>query len=110
MNIRALTKEEFIATFAAPMKDITSEAVPVVDIWPYVENVFAQEELPQASLDKVNVGYVYLTGDDQHHHVLVGYEEPNIYLAIVVDLEKASVQGHHLLDLNQEYGLSKSEI
>jgi len=33
----------------------------------------------------------------------------NVYLTVVVDLQRDSIHGHHLLDLNEKYGVTGGE-
>ncbi len=40
-----------------------------------------------------------------YQHVLMACETPNIFLVLVLDLQRAEVHGHHVLDLRQLYGL-----
>lgn len=40
-------------------------------------------------------------------HVLVRSEDPNVFLALVLDLDARCVRGHHLLDLSKHYGLAE---
>ena len=106
MNIKPLTEAEFMGTFSEPMKNVIGEeSEPIVDIWPYAEEVFAQE-LPGVSADDAEVGYVYLSGDGKYHQVGIWYGEPNVYLVVVVNLKEASIYGHRILNLSEEYGLS----
>jgi hypothetical protein len=106
MNIKPLTEADFIGTFAEPMKNVAGEeAEPIVDIWLYAEKVFAQE-LPGIPVDDADVSYVYLSGDGKYHHVGISYGEPNVYLVVVVNLKEASIHGHRILNLNEEYGLA----
>jgi hypothetical protein len=43
------------------------------------------------------------TGNFQH--LLVSSSTANTFMVIVLDLVEGNVHGHHLLDLNREYGL-----
>ncbi len=105
MSANSLTEDEFLGTFSAPMRNVTGEeSSAVIDIWPYVEEVFAQE-LSEASVDDADVNYVYLSGDGKYHHIGIWYGNPNTYLVVVVNLEDVSIYGHRILNLNEEYGL-----
>ena len=37
--------------------------------------------------------------------LLVMSQTKNVYLVIIVDVATASVRGHHVLDLNREFGI-----
>jgi hypothetical protein len=103
--VRQLTEEEFTATFVLRMRDVTADAAPVVDIWPYVESI-PEADLQGHELADGFVEYVYRSGDERFDHVLVSSTSKNVYLVIVVDLPGRRIHGHCLLDLNKEYGLS----
>ena len=105
MVVRQLTEEEFTATFVLRMRDVTADAVPVVDIWPYVESI-PQADLQGHELADGLVEHVYRSGDERFDHVLASTTSKNVYLVIVVDLRGRCIHGHRLLDLNKEYGLS----
>jgi len=99
-----LTYDDFKATFGSPMRDVINEATDVIDIWPYVSAI------PEAELDghviyDQFVEHVYRTPDDRYDHVMVMTRTKNVYLVVVVDLVRDAIYGHHLLDLNKEYGL-----
>ncbi|MEU3456887.1 hypothetical protein ABZ671_25290 [Micromonospora sp. NPDC006766] len=51
---------------------------------------------------------VWQMPDGIHQHVLIASGTPNVFMALVLNLRTASVLGHHLLDLNELYGLSQS--
>lgn len=102
---RDLTRAEYDATFCAPMNDVTSTAEPVVDIWSYLDAVFACQFADMAT-DEWDVEYVYQHPTERWLHVLLGTGMENIHLVVVIDLRQPSILGHHLLNLNQRYGLS----
>src|SRR5690242_17206305 len=103
MTIRHLTGAEFRATITPPMQDVTTSGDADLDIWPYVELV-PVAELEGHSIDDVKI--VYRSGDGRFEHVLISTGTKNVFLVLVVDLANKSIAGHHLLDLNREYGLT----
>lgn len=104
MKTRQLDATEFEATFAAPMRDVLATATNVLDIWPYVTAIPAAELLGNTIVDGC-VEHVYRNGNDTFDHVLVVTRTKNVFLTVVVDLVRNTIFGHHLLDLNLEYGL-----
>lgn len=97
---RLLSAEEFKACFAHPMRDVTEAAVPVLDIWPYVDSL----DLDALGLPSLNdVRHVYRDAQDRFDQVLIGTGRYNRLLIIVVDRHRRAVLGHHLLDLNDAY-------
>src|SRR5262245_17135579 len=101
----ALTEPEFKATMKDPMVDVTRMPGDVVDIWPYVSGIVLEVGLPALVLKKELVEQVYRSGDGIYDHVLLPTEKENKFVVIVVDRARAAVAGHHILDLNREYGL-----
>ncbi len=87
------------------MVDVTASPGEVVDIWPYVAGVASDLGLPALVLKKELVEQVYRSGDGVHDHVLLPTEKKNKFVVIVVDRARATVAGHHVLDLNREYGI-----
>ena len=104
MKTRLLDVPEFKATFAAPMRDVLSTATNVIDVWPYVAAIPTSELLGHMIVDGC-VEHVYRNGNDTFDHVLVVTKTKNVFLTIIVDLVRDTIFGHHLLDLNREYGL-----
>ncbi len=101
---RLLAEEEFLATLAEPMKNVTGQERNVLDIWPYADAVPISDLEGHVVHDRF-VEYIYRTPDNRFDHVLVMTKTKNVYLAVVVDLEHDAVYGHHLLDLNRLYGI-----
>ena len=102
IDLRLLSKDEFLSCFAEPMRDVTAEADAPIDIWPYVEAI-DRSELGVARID--DVAHVYRDANGRFDQVLLGTGDANVFLVIVIDLAVRNIKGHHLLDLNKEYGL-----
>ena len=105
----ALTEREFKATMEAPMVDVTAAPGEVVDIWPYVAAVASEVSLPPPVLERQLVEQVYRSGNGTHDHVLLPTEKKNKFVVVVVDRSRAVVAGHHVLDLNREFGLDQQK-
>jgi hypothetical protein len=104
---RQLTEQEFKACFSPPMTDITAHANAAVDIWTYVDAI----DLSELGLPSLNdVQHVYRDAAGLYDQVLIGTGRFNALLVVVVDLVSASVFGHFLLDLNEEYGASGGHL
>lgn len=84
------------------MKDVTTTARPVADIWTYVDQVPLSDHRGHGLEE---VAHVYEDGSGSYHHVLIATDAANIFLVIVVSPRAGSIVGHHLLDLNEKYGL-----
>jgi hypothetical protein len=95
------------ATLIEPMRKVTEPANPRLDIWPYVKAV-PVAELRGFQLWDDFVDCVYRSGDDRFDLVHVCTRTPNVFLVIVVERVQAVIHGHHLLELNELYGISPS--
>jgi hypothetical protein len=99
---RLLTAEEFERCFAAPMRNVTADADAKVDIWPYVDNL----DLDVVGLPSINdVHYVYRDANGRFDQVLIGTGRFNTLLVVVVDRNLQTIEGHHLLDLNEKFNV-----
>lgn len=105
MKTRLLDSAEFKATFAEPMRDVSATATNVIDIWPYVAAIPANELFGSVIVDGY-IEHVYRNGSSTFDHVLVVTRTKNVFVAVVVDLARDTILGHHLLDLNHEYGMT----
>ncbi len=104
LDLRELSRPEYEATLRAPMRDVTSTAEEVVDLWPYAERAL-REAFPQACNCDLEVGYVYEAADGSYQHILVPSHESNVYLVVIVDKEAKAILGHYRLNLGALYGV-----
>ena len=103
--MKSLTEAEFKSTMREPMVDVTESPGDVIDIWPYVSSIIGSVSLPPLVFEKGLVDHVYRSGDGIHDHVLLPTESKNKFLVVIVDRLKSTVIGHHMLNLNQQYGI-----
>lgn len=101
-----LTEIEFKATFTDKMIDVTETAEPVVDIWPYVEQLTADKVVNKYTFDNTLVEKVYRNQTNTFDQVLLPTPDKNIFIIILVDLVNKKIKGHYRFDLNAEYGLT----
>lgn len=106
MAIRELSEPDFKATFRPPMRRLAAgEAPPVpVKLKEYVDAVIEDLELPTSPAN-IEIHHVYVTHDDSFTHVMFTWGVKNVFLAVVVDHQRAAIHGHRLLDFNEIYGL-----
>lgn len=100
-----LSNEAFHATMVAPLKapaDCVEEGA--CDIWQYIEAI-PESDFEEYSIGDNDVEMVRRTGDQKFDHVLIPTNTKNVYLVIVVVLSNNRVLGHHVLNLNEKYGL-----
>jgi hypothetical protein len=75
-----------------------------VDVWAYVDTIPVRD-FGDFTIGANDVMAVRRTGDRRYDHVLIPTETKNVFLVIVVDLTADAVFGHHVLNLNEKYGL-----
>lgn len=107
MQTTLLDDGAFHATFR-DMQNVTDDPDAAVDIWPYVGSI-PEGDLKGASFEVGAVELVYRSSDGQFDHVLVPTSRTNVYLVIVVSRPTRSIAGHHVLNLNEKYGLQVPE-
>ncbi len=108
-----LTKEELRQTFGPTMINISGredETSPegVIDIAPYCQAI-PDSDLGDHKPHDLEVDRVYRTSDDRYDHVLLMTHSKNIYMVVVIDLQQDRILGHHVLDLNKEYGVEQGD-
>ncbi|MDX2173029.1 MAG: hypothetical protein SFY56_07915 [Bacteroidota bacterium] len=106
---RLLTEEEFKSTFTDKMVDVTATAEPLVDIWPYVQELAKDKIVDQYTFDKGLVEKVYRNQTGTFDQVLLPTSDKNTFIVILVDLNFENIKGHYKLDLKREYGLTEQE-
>lgn len=101
-----LTEKEFKSTFIGKMNDVTQTAEPVVDIWPYVEQLTADNIVHKYTFENTLVEKVYRNQTNTFDQILLPTPNKNIFIIIIVDLINKKIKGHYQLDLNAEYGIT----
>jgi hypothetical protein len=100
-----LSEDEFKATFKGKMIDVTLSASPVLDIWPYVQQLTKDKFVLDYVYKNELVEKVYRNDKNTFDHVLLPTSDSNVLIVIIVDLKQEIIRGHYRLDLNKEYGL-----
>jgi hypothetical protein len=109
MMIKELSKPEFRATFVMPMHRMgEEESYRLIPLKNYLADCIYELSLP-TTIEDIEIQHVYLNGDKTFTHVMFFFGKPNVYLVIVIDHGNDSVHGHHILDLNEEYGLRRKQ-
>ena len=106
MVVKLLTKDEYLATFAEPMRQLQEDEIDKpVDIGEYVSEVIGAFD-QRVTHDQLQINDVIMNGNRTFYHVLIEFGRRNEFLVVVVDCNKVDVYGHYLLNLNREYGLT----
>jgi hypothetical protein len=101
---KELSSEEFQKTFGKQMIDVTETSEPVINIWPYIEQLKNEKIVLPYVFENELVEKVARNADDNLEHVLLPTDRENIFIVIVVDLTAKTILGHHRLNLEKEYG------
>ena len=79
-----------------------------VNLRQYVEGIIETEAL-DTSVEDIEIHYVYQHPRKLYEHILLNYGIENVYAAIVVDLTNKEIEGYHMLNMNEEYGIDEKE-
>ena len=99
MTPRLLDPATVLSTIVHPMRRLSEVPRDEIEVWPYVD------ELPDDPTDGNDVECVYRSADGRWDHVLIPTEVDPMYLVVVVDVVRNEVLGHHVLTLNDQYGV-----
>ena len=99
-----------MSLLAGSVRNITgkeTEVSPdgVIDIAPCVAAIARDDLDGHRVLDGLPIEVVYRSSPVVFDFVHVMTDRENVYLVVVVDVQAGTVFGHHLLNLNKEYGL-----
>jgi hypothetical protein len=100
-----LSDGEFKATFGSPMRRLSLDQSPSFDLWRYFERIPVQD-FEGNDRSAGSITHVWESPDRRFQHVLVNSEDKNVFMVIVLDVLASNVAGHHLLNVNREYGLN----
>ena len=74
-----LTEKEFKSTFTDKMIDVTQTAEPVVDIWPYVEQLVEEKIVEQFTFENGLVEKVYHNQTTTFEQILLPTSDKNVF-------------------------------
>ena len=96
-----LSEEEFNLTFTSRFLNVseTAENFKTKEFDDYVNNNLIEE------LGIMRIEYIYDTVDGNWRHVIFETEIKNMQYVIVINMKSECIKGHHVLDLNEKYGL-----
>jgi hypothetical protein len=101
-----LSREQYLATFSGKNVEMESEPFNVPFVWNYVRNI-PKQDYEGFEVEEDQIPYVYETGDGRFEHVFVSTKTANVFMLILLNNDEENIYGHHLLDLNEEYGIEK---
>ncbi|CAN5772329.1 hypothetical protein BH11BAC7_BH11BAC7_25720 [soil metagenome] len=100
-----LSAAQLTSTQGPKMVDVTETAEPIVDIWPYVEQLVKDNVVLKYVLDKQLIEADCRNSANSFDHVLLPTENKNIFIIVIVDTNYRKITGHYRLNLEKEYGL-----
>lgn len=106
--MKQLSEAEYLATMAEPMKPVDTEAEAPFEFWDYFEAI-PETHFEGHDCSEGLVPCVWEHPAGSFQHVLVGSEDENVFMVLVLDMKSRNVLGHRLLNLNREYGLDEDE-
>ena len=101
MTPRLLDPQTVLSTFVHPMRRLTEVPRDEIEVWPYVDEL---GDDPYGT-DGNDIECVYRSADGRWDHVLIPSDAVPVYLVVVIDREHDEVLGHHVLTLNDQYGI-----
>lgn len=103
-----LAEATFQSTFGMKMVRIGADGNAPFPFWAYVDQI-PEEDFRGFDCSEGSVQWVWREDGGRFEHILIDAKEDNdVFIVIVLDLQKKEVVGHRLMDFKQEYGLRQS--
>ena len=99
-----LSDRAFEATCVFPMRRLAAGTPVPFDFWPYVDAI-PEDDFAGHDCAPGRVTYVWESADGAYQHVLIDSDRENLFMAVVLDVQRKCVVGHRILDLERTYGL-----
>lgn len=96
--MKKLSQDEFKATISEPHNIEIGD--PVFDFWDYVEAI-PESDYEGHYCSEGDVYKVYRMKGNNFEHVLIYSTSPDVFMALVNNLDKKEVVGHCLLDFGK---------
>lgn len=105
-----LSEEQFLSTMGSKMREVTEIAEPLTDIWDYAKQLLKDNLISREGFLKRYIEAVYVNNENRYKHILLVTNQKNVYAVIVVDMRDKKIFGHHILNLNEKYGITSNGI
>jgi len=105
--LSALTKEQYLLTMKDGMQNITAQSSLEKLMLDYAKSLSGKYPAFHETLCLGEPEYVYQDNSGRFRHALFQGNIKNYYMVIISDKEQKNQYSHYILDLNEEYGLSK---
>jgi hypothetical protein len=103
-QLREMTDEEYHCTMVSPMREARDYRLPESSLDAYCES-WIDVLAAKHGVTDLNIEHIWVNGPESHEHIVFKTNHRRVYLVIVHDLHANRVAGHHLLDINEKYGL-----
>jgi hypothetical protein len=99
-----LDESTYRETFGKKMIRVAADGSAPFPFWSYFDKI-PKEDFQGYDCTEGIVQWVWRADDGRFEHVLVdAKEDKDVFMVIVLDLEKKKVVGHRLMDFKREYG------
>jgi hypothetical protein len=100
-----LSEDDYLATMGGKRQVLRPEDAAAIGVGSYVRGI-DRRDMRGYDFSALAIANVYSMDDGAWQHVLVSASVPNVFLVVVLDGQLNAVHGHHVLDLNEKYGLN----
>lgn len=100
-----LDEASYRSTFGKKMQRVAADGNAPFPFWSYVDGI-PKEDFQGYDCSEGSVQWVWRDADGRFEHILIdAKQDKDVFMAIVLDLQKKLVAGHRLMDFKHEYGL-----
>lgn len=93
------------STFGEKMLRLGADGNAPFSFWSYVDSI-PKEDFQEYDCSEGSVQWVWRGDDGLFEHILIDTkEDKDVFMVIVLDLQKKQPLGHRLVDFKHEYGL-----
>ena len=103
-----LSQEEFHATFGGSKERVVLDEPAPFPFWSYFDAI-PPEDFNGNDCSQGLIENIWRVNSGRYEHVLINSNDRNVFMVLVLDLKEKKVFGHHLLNLNELYGLEKNK-
>jgi hypothetical protein len=99
-----LDDASYRSAFGKKMQRVAASGDVPFPFWSYVDAI-PQEDYQGYDCSDGSVQWVWRDENDRFEHILIDTKEDrDVFMVVVLDLQKKHVVGHRLMDFKREYG------
>lgn len=100
-----LDEATYKSTFGKKMQRVCADGNAPFSFWSYVDGI-PKEDFQGYDCSEGGVRWVWRGDDGSFEHILIETkEDQDVFMVVVLDLQRIHVVGHRLMDFKREYGL-----